>query len=154
MNTNTNRPLIKATPEEDSGVSRKLIQWINKCPYVPLEVMMVKYDYLTAKAPAMALSNTQGAFITERYILGGHKSEYQFKLIYRIPPPGNDDNARLEADELLDQMATWAINNPPDLGDGMVNVQVTASTGSSMFAAYDGGEEDHQIIMKLTYEVI
>lgn len=154
MNTNTNKPLVKATPEEDAGVSRKLIRWINDCPYVPLEVMMVKYDYLTAAAPAMALSNTQGAFIIERDILGGHKSEYQFKLIYRIVSPGDKDDDRLAADELLDKMATWAIENPPDLGENMTNVHVSASTGSSMFAAYENGDEDHQIIMKLTYEVI
>lgn len=152
MNINTSKPLIKATPEEDSGVSRKLIQWINTCPYVPVTVTMVKYDYLTNAAPAMALSNTQGAFITNRYILGGHKSEYQFKLIYRIVSPGTNDNARLEADELLDSMATWAIENPPDLGENMYNVQVSASTGSYMFAAYENGDEDHQIIMKLTYK--
>ena len=41
----------------------------------------------------------------------------------------------------------------PDLGDGVRALKVEPTTQSSKFASYEGGIEDYQILMKLTYEV-
>ena len=101
---------------------------------------------------AMALSTIQGTYITKQYILGGYQAEYQFKLIYRIKP-GNSNDRRLEADELLNHFGDWARKNLPDLGDGVRALKVEPTTQSSKFASYEGGIEDYQILMKLTYEV-
>ena len=101
----------------------------------------------------MALSTIQGTYITRRYILGGHQAEYQFKVIYRLKP-GNSNDKRLKADELLDSLADWAADGGPDIGDDARVVRVEATTRSALFGAYDNGDEDHQILMKMTYEVI
>ena len=100
----------------------------------------------------MALSTIQGTYITRRYILGGYQAEYQFKLIYRIKP-GDSNDKRLEADELLNHFGDWARNNLPDLGEKIRALRVEPTTQSSKFAAYADGYEDYQILMKLTYEV-
>jgi hypothetical protein len=87
---------------------------------------------------AMALSTIQGTYITKQYILGGYQAEYQFKLIYRIKP-GNSNDRRLEADELLNHFGDWARKNLPDLGDGVRALKVEPTTQSSKFASYEGG---------------
>lgn len=46
------------------------------------------------------------------------------------------------------------MQNYPSLGDGMRVRSVEASSRAALFARYDDGTEDHQILMKLTYEVI
>ena len=100
----------------------------------------------------MAMSTIQAAYILKKYILGGYKAEYQFKLIYRIKP-GNSNDKRLKADELLDALGDWTIGQRPDIGEGKTVVSVEPTTRSSLFAVYENGDEDHQILMKLTYEV-
>lgn len=103
----------------------------------------------------MALSTIQGAFILERYIIGGYKAEYQFKLIYRLKP-GTSMDKRLKADELLDRIGSWVQFNKNDLflGEEIRVLSVEPTTRSSLFAIYENGDEDHQILMKLNYEVI
>ena len=107
---------------------------------------------VTGDETAMALSTIQGTYITRRYILGGYQAEYQFKLIYRIKP-GDSNDKRLEADELLNHFGDWARKNLPDLGEEIRALRVEPTTQSSKFAAYEDGYEDYQILMKLTYEV-
>jgi hypothetical protein len=128
-----------------------MMAWINTAQNLP--VVLINYEQLKADTTCMALSTIQGTAITKRYICGGHVAEYQYKLIYRIKP-GTSNDKRLAADETLDQLADWSIANPPDLGDGIRVIKVEATTRSAMFAIYDNGDEDHQILMKLTYEVI
>ena len=100
----------------------------------------------------MALTHIQSAYIIGRDILGGHTGEYQFKVIYRIKP-GLSNDARLKADEMLNAFGDWAANNPPTLGDKIHVRKVEATTRGAMFAPYDDGDEDHQILMRLIYEV-
>ena len=82
----------------------------------------------------------------------GHQAEYQFKIIYRIKP-GNSNDKRLSADELLNRFGDWARAESPDLGEGVKPLRIEPTTQSSKFAAYEDGYEDYQILMKLTYEV-
>lgn len=127
--------------------------WLNTYPDLPMNIDIIHYEQLPADTECMAMSAIQGAYITNRYITGGHKAEYQFKIIYRLKP-GNSDVARLEADAMLDRLADWAMRNKPYLGDGISSARVVANTRSAVFAAYEDGDEDHQILMTLTYEVI
>lgn len=145
-----NKPKVLAAAAEEDKVGRKVQVWINTYPDKPVDI--IRYEYLPDAVPAMALSTIQGTYITARYITGGHRAEYQFKLIYRIAP-GTSNDKRLKADELLNQIGEWAMSQRPDLGDGINAVRVEPTTRSSLFAAYDNGQEDHQIMMKLTYEV-
>lgn len=137
---------------EEERLSRSVLIWLNTFPDIPLDISMIEYEALKDDATSMALSTIQGAYITKRYILGGHQAEYQFKVIYRIKPGGLPDE-RLKADELLDKLGVWASRNKPDLGDLHV-LRVGPTAQSSLFAMYENGDEDHQILMKLTYEVI
>lgn len=102
----------------------------------------------------MALSTIQAAYIVKKYILGGYQAEYQFKVIYRMKP-GNSNDKRLKADELLNALGDWAASEaPPDIGDGRRVIRIEPTTRSSLFAVYENGDEDHQILMKMNYEVI
>lgn len=136
--------------EEEYQVSRKLLVWLNTYPEKPVD--LIRFEFLPADTTAMAMSTIQAAYILKKYILGGYKAEYQFKMIYRIKP-GNSNDKRLKADELLDALGDWTIGQRPDIGEGKTVVSVEPTTRSSLFAVYENGDEDHQILMKLTYEV-
>ena len=137
---------------EEDQVSRKLLAWLNTFPSKPVD--LIRFEFLPADTEAMALSTIQAAYITKKYILGGYQAEYQFKLIYRVKP-GNSNDKRLKADELLNELGDWATSaSRPDIGEGRKVIRVEPTTRSSMFAPYKNGDEDHQILMKLTYEVI
>ena len=143
-----------ATSAEVDKISRAMLVWANQVPNKPVSV--IKYEFLTvddgADETGMALSTIQGTYIVKRFICGGYRGEYQFKLIYRIKP-GNSNDRRLQADELLNRFGDWARENLPDLGKDIRALRVEPTTQSSKFAAYDDGYEDYQILMKLTYEV-
>lgn len=135
---------------EEYQVSRKLLVWLNTYPEKPVD--LIRFEFLPADTTAMAMSTIQAAYILQKYILGGYKAEYQFKLIYRIKP-GNSNDKRLKADELLDALGDWTIGQRPDIGERKTVVSVEPTTRSSLFAVYENGDEDHQILMKLIYEV-
>ena len=135
---------------EEYQVSRKILVWLNTYPEKPVD--LIRFEFLPADTTAMAMSTIQAAYILQKYILGGYKAEYQFKLIYRIKP-GNSNDKRLKADELLDALGDWTIGQRPDIGESKTVVSVEPTTRSSLFAVYENGDEDHQILMKLTYEV-
>lgn len=149
MDNNQSRVLVAA--EEESRISRAMMAWVNTYPNLPVGI--VNFEQLTADAESMALSTIQAAYIVRRYILGGHQGEYQFKLIYRLKP-GKSNDARLKADELLNAIGDWAADNHPSIGEDVKVVKLEATTRSSLFAMYDNGEEDHQILMRMIYEVI
>ncbi len=140
---------VSATEEDQ--VSRKLLAWLNTFPNKPVD--LIRFEALPTDTAAMALSTIQAAYIVKKYILGGYQAEYQFKIIYRISP-GNSNDLRLQADELLNALGDWATGKHPDIGDGKRVITLEPTTRSSLFAMYDNGDEDHQILMKLTYEVI
>lgn len=146
------KPKKLVSAAEEDKISRAMLVWLNTWPDKPVDV--IRYEFLPADSEgAMALSTIQGTYITRRYILGGHQAEYQFKVIYRLKP-GNSNDKRLKADELLDSLADWAADGGPDIGDDARVIRVEATTRSALFGAYDNGDEDHQILMKMTYEVI
>lgn len=145
-----NQPVQLTTAEEEQRISRAMMAWVNTYPYLPVSI--VNFEQLKADASSMALSTIQAAYIVKRYIYGGHRGEYQFKLIYRIKP-GTSNDVRLKADELLNAIGDWASSNYPTLGDGVRVIWLEATTRSSMFAAYENGDEDHQILMRMIYEV-
>lgn len=135
---------------EEDQVSRKLLVWLNTFPERPVD--LIRFEFLPADTEAMAMSTIQAAYIVSKYILGGHLAEYQFKVIYRVKP-GNSIDKRLKADELLNALGDWTVGQRPDIGDGKRVVSIEPTTRSSLFAVYENGDEDHQILMKMNYEV-
>lgn len=135
---------------EEDQVSRKLLVWLNT--YAELPVDIIRFEFLPADTSAMAMSTIQAAYIVRRYITGGYVAEYQFKIIYRVKPRNSNDK-RLKAEELLNAIGDWATGKRPDIGTGKRVVSLEPTTRSSLFAVYENGDEDHQILMKMNYEV-
>lgn len=151
MGSEKQRKLVSA--EEEQDIARKMMIWANTFSDDDMPAATINYEFLAADSASMALSVIQGAYITRKYILGGHEAEYQFKIIIRIKPSGSNDK-RLKADAVLNRFGEWAMQNHPNLGDGIRVRDVEISSRAAVFAVYDGGWEDHQILMKMTYEVI
>lgn len=149
------KPKVLVAQEEQDKISRNVLVWLNTYPDLPIGIDFVRYEELKDDMTGLMLSTIQGAYILERYILGGYKAEYQFKLVYRVNP-GMSMDKRLEADEFLNGLAAWARDNIAtlNLGDGLRVVSVIPTTLSSLFAIMENGDEDHQVLMNLTYEVI
>lgn len=146
-----NKGLVSLSEVEQ--ISRSITAWANTFPYLPVDLIDYEFLRIDKEETAMAISSIQGTYITKRFILGGYRAEYQFKLIYRIKP-GNSNDKRLSADEVLNQFGEWARGEKPTLGDGLHTIRVEPTTLASKFAAYEDGYEDYQILMKLIYEVI
>lgn len=148
----TNKPVSLVSSGEQEQISRLLLAWLNQFPDKP--VTLINYEFLKDVGPSMALSTIQAAYKTRKYITGGYQAQYQFKVIYRVQPSTNND--RLKADELLNSLGDWASarEDLPVLGDGIRCLKVEATTRSSLFGRYDNGDEDHQILMNMFYEVI
>lgn len=139
--------------EEEQDISRKMMIWANSFSDDDMPAATINYEFLAADTAGMALSVIQGAYITRKYLLGGHEAEYQFKIIARIFP-GTSNDKRLKADAMLNRFGDWAMQNDPNLGDGIVVQSMEVSGRAAMFARYEDGAEDHHILMKMTYEVI
>ena len=93
--------------EEEQDISRKMMVWVNSFSDDDLPAATINYEFLTADSASVALSVIQGAYITRRYLLGGHEAEYQFKIIARIKPGGSNDK-RLKADAVLNRFGEMA----------------------------------------------
>lgn len=136
--------------QEQENISRALLLWINEYPGKP--VYSINFEYLPDDGPGMALSTVQEAYRVKSYVRGGYQGRYQFKLIYRVQP-GNSNNNRLEADEMLNAIGDWAAarRDFPYIGPNKYIQKIQTNTRSAMFARYDGGDEDHQILMTMDY---
>ena len=95
--------------------------WVNSFSDDDLPAATINYEFLAADSASVALSVIQGAYITRRYLLGGHEAEYQFKIIARIKPGGSNDK-RLKADAVLNRFGDWAMQNYPSLEMAFVSV--------------------------------
>ena len=153
MNSKRAEPRIEyvSTAESDQ-ISRKLLGWLNQYNGFPTGVRMIDFEYLEDDKPSMALSTIPGAYKTVQYFTGGYLAQYQFKLIYRAQPDSNND--RLKMDEMLNSLGDWAASRKdmPDIGDGLEAEYVICDTRAGLFGRYEGGDEDHQILMTLEYK--
>lgn len=144
--------LTKVSTEEEDKVSRSLLVYLNQYPDKPVD--LINFEALKDDEPSMAISLIQGTYKTRKYITGGYEAQSQFKIIYRVQASSN--NARLGADELLNALSDWAVANTYllELGGNRVLRRLDSNTRAALFGRYENGDEDHQILMTLTYEVI
>ena len=147
---NKNLNMVAAT--ETDSISRALFRWLNSWPDKPV---VITYESLPADGEGMALSTIQGAYKLKEYVRGGYLGQYQFKVMYRVQP-GNSNNNRLSADETLDALGEWATKARPypDIGTGKRVAKIKINSLSSVFANYEDGSEDHQILMTMDYSSI
>lgn len=142
-----------ASSVEKADLDRLVLIWANKCPNIPDNVELIKYEYFAAKTVGMALSSVQGAVITKKYICGGYQAEYSFEIHYQIAPPGTSDDTRLKAVEALNKFADWANTQRPDIGEGRRALCVETTAFASYLGATSDKYEDYMVPLKLTYEV-
>lgn len=153
---NQTRALVPAA--EEQTISRSVMKWINTCPYIPDDISRVNFEQFQVDAageplsPSMALSVIQGTYMVRRYITGGHRGEYQFALFYRIRP-GNSNDQRLRADETLNAMGDWVAQSWPELGGDIKVVVAEPTTRAALLGVTESGEEDHQILLHIIYEI-
>lgn len=153
---NENKPRALVAASERDKIDRSVLIWLNDFPELPDNLsrdMVVPESHLLPNTTGMALSGITTAYVNRWYILGGYEAEYNFKVIYRIIP-GKSMDMSLEANELLNRLGDWAIHNKPDLGEGIHVRKVTPTSQAELYAPYENGDEDHQIMMKIIYEVI
>lgn len=145
-----NLNMVAAT--ETDSISRALFRWLNSWTDKPV---VINYESLPADGEGMALSTIQGAYKLKEYVRGGYLGQYQFKVMYRVQP-GNSNNNRLSADETLDALGEWATEARPypDIGTGKRVTKIKINSLSSVFANYEDGSEDHQILMTMDYSSI
>jgi len=77
-----------------------------------------------------------------------------FSLVYRIVNPGGNTDKRLQADERLDALGDWAAGQRPYIGEGARALGTEIAARASLAALYQNGDEDHEIQLKILYEVI
>lgn len=153
---NNNAPVVPVGTEEREKIDRNVLAWLNKFPGLPDNLnrdMVTPESHLLPDITGMALSTITTAYVNRRYILGGYEADYNFNVVYRIKP-GKDMSMSLGANELLNRLGEWASRNKPDLGEGIRVVRVSPTSQARLYAPYENGDEDHQITMKITYEVI
>lgn len=144
------KPLTVVSADEEREVSRTLLSWLNTNQDKP---QRINFEFLPDDGTGLSLSVIQAAVKTRQYIFGGYEAQYQFSLIYRSQPGDND--TRLEAVEMLNELGAWAERNAGSLLLEHARVKKLARTSNAaLLAVYEDGSRDHQILMNLTYEVI
>ena len=144
------KPLTVVSADEEREVSRTLLAWLNTNPDKP---QRINFEFLPDDGTGLSLSAIQAAVKTRQYIFGGYEAQYQFALIYRSQPGDND--TRLEAVEMLNELGAWAERNAGSLLLNQARVKTLRRTSNAaLLAVYEDGSRDHQILMNLIYEVI
>lgn len=145
------KKILTTAADEDITV-RKLLQWLNTYEALP-EGIVIADNYLEDDAPAMCLASETDNII-RRYITGGYQAQFSFRILYRVQPDGN--NERLKADEVLNKMADWVVNNwkNAELSAARSVRSINVTGRSALLARYDNGDEDHSVQLLMTYEVI
>lgn len=136
---------------EERQVTRTLLTQLNTCPDLPAGA--VRYEHLGAGEHAMAFHVEQSAYKIQRYLLGGYRAELRFSLYYRFQPR-DSYLARIEADEALGSVGDWLSANPPELGGRCHTVRLEITRRAAAKTAWDNGDEDHTILLRLIYDVI
>ena len=146
MPDNPNVPRI-ITPEAEK-IARTVRTWLNDYPDLPTEIVDVEF---LGEESGLAIMTTQAAYKTRQFILGDYEAQYQFQIWCRnIPTTANE---RLLVDELLNNIAMWATQNPPVLESPCRTMRVVQNTNAALIGRFENGAEDHSINMTLIYEV-
>lgn len=144
---NNNNPII-VTPEAEK-VARAVRSWLNTYPSLPTAI--VEYEFLEEET-GLTVVTTQAAYKTKQFILGDYEAQYQFAIMTRTIPMTALE--RLAVDELLNNIALWATQNPIQLESPCRTVRVVQNTNAALLGRKQNGVEDHSVNMTLVYEVI
>ncbi len=142
------KPVQLAAAHEQDEIDRMMLAWANTYPDKPVDKVETE---LSLDDQSMAIKPIQSARVISRYICGGYKGEYAFSLTYRLRP-GNSDDRRLMALEMLNDFGDWAMSQHPYIGEGLRVLRIEPTNRATQLARYKDGDEDYQILLKMTYE--
>lgn len=133
-----------------ASVVRAVKTWLNTCTEIPTG-MTVSFEDLAENKPGLCFSTEQAAVYAARYIGGGYRAEYRFRVIYRVLP--SDDGDQMDAVELLTAICAWCETAaPPDISDA-VNEKITRQSDAAVLAVWEDGCTDYGASLMLTWEV-
>ena len=132
-----------------ASAARAVKAWLNTCTALP-EGVTVSFEDLAADAFGICFSTDQAPVYAARYITGGYRAEYSFRLICRVQP--SDDGDMLDAVELLTAICAWCETAaPPDIS-GAVNIRTKRNSDAAVLAAYEDGCADYGAELTLSWE--
>lgn len=133
-----------------ASMVRSVKAWLNTCPDLPAG-MNVSFEALAENDAGLCFSTEQAAVYAARYIGGGYRAEYRFRVIYRVLP--SDDGDQMDAVEALTAICGWCETAaPPELADA-VNEKITRESDAAVLAVYEDGCTDYGASLMLTWEV-
>lgn len=124
--------------------------WLNTCTQLPADAGAVSFEDLEENEASICFTTLQAPAYVARYILGGYKAEYRFRIIYRVLP--SDDGDMLDAVEALTAIAAWCESTEPPELDGASSVRIVQTTDVTIFAAYEDGSNDYYVDLNLEWE--
>ena len=132
------------------GVQRAVRDWLNTCTELPAGAT-ISFEDLDADAAGFAMATVQSPAYAARYIQGGYRGEYRFRVISRVLP--SDDGDMLDAVEQLTGIASWAETAAPPTLTGANSTRVRRNTDAAVIAAYDDGCTDYAVDLTFIWEV-
>lgn len=143
---------IRDVTQEAEQIARTVRAWLQTYPDKPVSKVDVEY---LGESVGLTISTVQAAYKTRQFILGGYQAQYQFSLMYKEIPTTTTE--RLEADEILNNYALWAVQNAASLSERLPEncrlVRLTRNTPAALLGRDADGSEVHQILFTLLYEV-
>ncbi len=142
------KPVQLAEAQEQDEIDRLMLTWANTYPEKPVDKIITELDI---DKQSMAIKPIQTARVIRRYICGGYVGEYAFSVTYRTKP-GKSDDRRLMALEMLNDFGDWSMSEHPYIGEGRNVLRIEPTNRATQLSRYDDGDEDYQILLKMTYE--
>lgn len=150
--SSTEKAAVPADRREADDIGRRVRDWLNGYPGLREDGSAIRLEpFLEEKRDGMMLK-LLGNRITKRYILGGHESEYRFRVLYRLFKPGSEEQV-LTALRRLNGLGDYAAGTEPDLGEAARFKKCQVLSQAEPLAVRPDGCQDYQIHFKLTYEV-
>ena len=133
-----------------ASVVRAVKAWLNTCGEIPAG-MAVTFEDLAENDAGLCFSTEQAAVYAARYIAGGYRAEYRFRVIYRVLP--SDDADQMDAVELLTAICAWCETADPPVISGAANERITRTSDAAVLNVYEDGCTDYGASLMLTWEV-
>ena len=137
---------------EEGKIKRAAQLWLNSCPVKPRD--KITYDYHGENNGLFVIPANAPYIVHGPYILGGYEAQYQFSVDYLLPAANDDE--RMAADEALERVAEWALDNigQLDADDSSIRVKrIKRDTPAVPIDMLQSGSEVHSINLSLFYEV-
>lgn len=149
---NPNNLNTDPVPEAEQ-IARAVRTWLSTYPGKPFSKLDVEF---LGEGTGLTISTVQAAYKTKTYICGGYLAQYQFSILYQTIP--NTTGERLEADEVLNNYAAWAVSTagrelPSLLPPQCKFKNLTRNTVAALLGRDATGAEVHQTTFTLLYEV-